>query len=262
MKDHAQFAEDLALYAMGALDNQACPELQAHLGTCGECRRELEALRADMALLALSASGPQPPQRSRQRLMEAFAAKPREAQRAAPPPAPARPWPRWLFWAPLAACLLLAFHTVFLWQAHQRAHRDYDKLQAELQQERNLNTHAKAVWDMINSPTVQRMTLVSAKKLPAPQVKTFYEKTSGHVLLLAGNLEPIPDDKVYELWLMPAGGGDPMPCGTFRVESDGSAMMLHSMESEGIEAKAFAITVEPLRGSKTPTLPIRYAPAG
>jgi Anti-sigma-K factor rskA/Putative zinc-finger len=260
MKDHAQFAEDLALYAMGALDNQQCPELQAHLAECVECRRELEVLRADMALLALSATGPQPPQRSRQRLIEAFAAKPREAQKAAPPllgPA----WPRWLFWAPLAASLLLAFHTVFLWQAHQRAHRDYEKLQAQLQEERQRNTHAKAVLDMMNSPTVQRMTLVSVRKPPQPQVKTFYEKTSGHVLLLAGNLEPIPDDKVYELWLMPM-SGEPMPAGTFRIEADGSAMMLHSMDTEGIEAKGFAITVEPLRGSKSPTLPIRYAPAG
>jgi len=187
-------------------------------------------------------------------------ARPGEAQKAGPP-APARPWPRWLFWAPLAVSLLLAFHAVFLWQAHQRARRDYEKVQAQLQEERQRNTHAKAVLDMINSPTVQRMTLVSAKKLPAPQVKTFYEKTSGHVLLLAGNLEPIPDDKVYELWLMPM-SGEAMPAGTFRIESDGSAMMLHSMETEGIEAKSFAITVEPLRGSKTPTLPIRYAPAG
>jgi hypothetical protein len=260
MKDHAQFAEDLALYAMGALDDQQCPELQAHLGACGECRRELEALRGDMALLALSATGPQPPQRSRQRLMDAFAAKPREAPKAAPPP-PGRAWPRWLFWVPLAASLLLAFHTVFLWQAHQRARRDYEKLQAQLQDERQRNTHAKAVWDMINSRTVQRMTLVSVSKPPQPQVKTFYEKNSGHVLLLATSMEPIPDDKVYELWLMPM-SGEPMPAGTFRVESDGSAMMLHSMETEGIEAKGFAVTVEPLRGSKNPTPPIRYAPAG
>ena len=37
-----------ALFAMGALDDpQDLAALQAHLGTCGDCRRELEALRAD-----------------------------------------------------------------------------------------------------------------------------------------------------------------------------------------------------------------------
>ena len=78
MTQHAQYADALALYAMDALDDEReLAELQAHLGTCGECRRELDALRADAALLALSAVGPQPPQRSRERLMRAISAEPR-----------------------------------------------------------------------------------------------------------------------------------------------------------------------------------------
>ncbi len=261
MKDHAQFAEDLPLYAMGALDARHCPELEAHLAACGECRRELEALRADMALLALSATGPQPPQRSRQRLMEAIAAGRREDPELQAPAPPQRAWPRWLFWAPLAACVLLVVHTVFLWNANRSAHREYEKVQAELQRERVDNLQAKAILKMLNSPTVQRMTLVSASARPEPQIKMFYEKKEGHVLLVASNLEMLPADKRYELWLIPMSGA-PMPCGTFRVESDGSAVMMHAMESEGIEAKAFAITVEPLHGSDTPTMPIRFAPPG
>ncbi|HZD09544.1 MAG TPA: hypothetical protein VE176_14910, partial [Candidatus Limnocylindrales bacterium] len=78
MNAHPQFAEALALYTMGALDNpQDLAALESHLGTCGDCRRELEALRGDTALLALSATGPQPPARSRQRLLNAVAAEPR-----------------------------------------------------------------------------------------------------------------------------------------------------------------------------------------
>jgi anti-sigma-K factor RskA len=267
MKDHAQFADDLALYAMGALDDQQCPELQAHLETCGECRRELEALRADMALLALSATGPQPPQRSRQRLMEAVNARVRGPQPVVSSFISGRKPSRWPFLVPIVAAVALAILSIGLMVQVQRLKDANSKLAVALLEEQRNSTHAKAVLDMMNSPTVQRMTLVSmnlvsVRKPPPPQVKTFYQKESGHVLLLATSLEPLPTDKIYELWLMPAGGGEPMPCGTFRAESDGSAMMLHSMESEGIEAKAFAITVEPLRGSKTPTLPIKYAPAG
>src|SRR5579864_5095453 len=78
MNAHPQYAEALALYAMGTLDNpEGLAALEAHLGTCGDCRNELEALRADIALLALSATGPQPPARSRQRLLSAIAAEPR-----------------------------------------------------------------------------------------------------------------------------------------------------------------------------------------
>jgi hypothetical protein len=33
------------------------------------------------------------------------------------------------------------------------------------------------------------------------------------------------------------------------------------METEGVDAAGFAITVEKVGGSKTPTMPIMYAPA-
>ena len=38
--------------------------------------------------------------------------------------------------------------------------------------------------------------------------------------------------------------------------------MLHAMQDGGIQAKAFAVTIEPRGGSPTPTMPIQFAPAG
>jgi len=120
---------------------------------------------------------------------------------------------------------------------------------------------AREVMDMINDPRAVRMTLVSGQTRPQPQVKTIYKEDKGHILLMASNLQPIADDKVYELWLIPMSGGAPMPAGTFRIDPKGSALMMHAMDSEGIQAKAFAITVEPAGGSQTPTMPIVLAPA-
>jgi anti-sigma-K factor RskA len=259
MKDHAQFAEDLALYAMGALDAGSCPELQAHLGTCGECRRELEALRGDVALLALSAAGPQPPERARERLMAALESKSGPGQSAPIIAAPPRRWPRWLFWAPLAACLLLTVHAVILVRAHQRAHRENEKLVKELADERTKNAQAREIIAMMIDPKAAHMTLVSSKAVPQPQVKTIYVPEKGHVLLIANNLPEPPADKAYELWLLPA-SGEPMPCGTFKTDWRGHGMMLHSMQTAGVNAKGFAVTLEPESGSQTPTLPIVLAP--
>ena len=56
--------------------------MEAHLQTCASCRRELQALRGDLGLLGLSSSGPQPPARSKERLMRAIAAEPRGVSRA------------------------------------------------------------------------------------------------------------------------------------------------------------------------------------
>lgn len=73
---------------------------------------------------------------------------------------------------------------------------------------------------------------------------------------MANNMEPLPANKVYELWLMPANGGAPMPAGTFKPDAGGNAMMNHSMTA-GMEARAFAVTIEPEGGSQTPTMPIK-----
>jgi len=68
MTVHSRFAEDLAFYALGTLEGKEQVELEKHLKECAECRHELEQLRGDAALLALSVSGPAPPQRARGRL--------------------------------------------------------------------------------------------------------------------------------------------------------------------------------------------------
>jgi len=67
MSVHEQFAEDLALYALNALEGDERAILEKHLAGCSECRLELEQLRGDGALLALSTMGPKPPLRARQR---------------------------------------------------------------------------------------------------------------------------------------------------------------------------------------------------
>lgn len=256
MSDHAQFAEDLALYAMGALDDKACPELQAHLGTCGECRRELEALRADMAMLALTASGPQPPQRARQRLMEALT----QSREVKPTGTLGRLWPRWLTLVPAALALLLAVFSTGLLLEVQRLKDANAKLLRDLHEEQLNSAQAREIVAMLKDPKAQQMTLVGAKRLPQPQVKTIYVQDKGHVLLIANNLAELPGNKCYELWLLPANGGPPMPAGVFKTDWRGHSLMLHPMKRAGINAKSFAITIEPEEGSTAPTSEILMEP--
>ena len=77
MKTHQQFADDLALYALNELTGSERQEFEQHLETCASCRREVQALRGDLGLLALSIVGPNPPARSKDRLMRAIAEEPR-----------------------------------------------------------------------------------------------------------------------------------------------------------------------------------------
>src|SRR5882724_5561641 len=73
MSQHEQFAEDLALYSLNVLQGEDRATLEKHLATCADCRLELEQLRGDGALLAMSTMGPKPPARARQRLLDAVA---------------------------------------------------------------------------------------------------------------------------------------------------------------------------------------------
>ena len=100
MSVHEQFADDLSLYALGALEGEQRRTVEKHLEGCSACRQELEKLQGDLALLAFSASGPRPPARSRERLMAAIAKEPRKAR--------LRPRSRVAWWDALAWTVALA----------------------------------------------------------------------------------------------------------------------------------------------------------
>ena len=270
MTGHSQYAETLTLYALGALDNQQeQAELEVHLQSCDECRTELNSLRGDAALLALSTAGPMPPQRSRERLLEAIGTEPRRVPVS-------RKFvlgvlhPRWLAIAPLAATLLLAIFSLLLWREDARLRRNLDSAKAtlstqgqqlqELQSVKDQLQELQSIRDLVKARNALHMTLVAAKWPAQPQAKTIYVPRKG-LLLMANNLQPLPGNKVYQLWLVPADGSAPMPFGTFKPDQGGNAVMHHSMKTDK-RAKAFAITIEPEGGSPVPTMPVVMGPAG
>jgi anti-sigma-K factor RskA len=261
MTDHAQYVELLPLYAVGALDPGEERDLEAHLRSCAECQSELAAFRGDAALLALSAVGPAPPQRARQRLVAAIASEPRK-QPVWPEMILGTLRPRWLAFVPMAAAVLLAIFSLMLWRVESKLQSRLDRTQAELQDTQEQLQKDEELVALLNSPESMRVTLVAAKSPPQPQVKTVYSPKMGRLLLVAGNLQSLPQNKVYELWLLPTNGGAPMPAGTFRTDAQGNATMDHMMPEAGIAAKGFAITMEPEGGSATPTLPILMINAG
>ena len=111
MSEHERYAEELALYALDALRGEERARVDEHLAECAACRRELEQLRGDTALLALSTAGPRPPQRARRRLLDAVAREarvPRVVETS-----PRRSWWAWLGWAATAAVVIFA---VSLWR--------------------------------------------------------------------------------------------------------------------------------------------------
>jgi anti-sigma-K factor RskA len=252
MSAHEQFADDLALYALGALQGDERHTIEKHLETCADCRRELDSLRGDMALMAMSAAGPKPPQRSKQRLMSAIAKEPRSAE----------PQRRgvlgWIPWA-IAAAAMLGF--VFLLQQKSELEEDLAEAKSQLSSSQSELQRAKEVVATLTASDAMRVTLVAAKTPPQPQGKAIYLKDRSSLIFLANNMPVLPAQKAYELWLIPK-TGNPIPAGVFKPDAHGSATVVNPPLPAGVEAKAFAITVEPESGSATPTMPIVMVGAG
>ena len=263
MATHEQFADDLALYALGSLPPAEATTLERHLESCAGCRRELQELRGDASLLALSAAGPAPPARSRERLLAAIEKEPRGQRMILHH---SRPW--WTI-TPVVASLVLALFAFLMWrensnlkQENAEVQQKTEALSAELAQQQHDSEKAREMLYMLTSPDVQRVSLSTSKSAPQPAGKAMYLRSKGHLMFLANNLSPLPESKVYELWLIPMSGAPPMPAGTFMPDEKGGAMVMNPTMPAGTEAKAFAVTVENAPGSEKPTMPMVLIGAG
>ena len=130
---------------------------------------------------------------------------------------------------------------------------------AELNQTNAAAARAREVVEVLTSPDSQRVTLVSAHSQPEPSGDAVYLKKHGALVFTASNMIPLPPNKTYELWVIPADGTAPIPAGTFQPDSHGMASVLLPNLPAGIQAKAFGVTMENAGGATTPTLPILLA---
>ncbi len=255
MSEHEQYAEDLALYALDALTGEDRGKLEQHLASCASCRLELQQLRGDTALLALSAAGPRPPQRSRKRLLEAVAREPLVVATAT---GARRTWWGWLGWAATAAVLVFALS---LWRENFALKDTLASANSEAAENGRQLEELRRIAAPIIEPEAQRVTLVAAKTPPQPQGKAFYLRKRNSLVFLANNMPALPPQKAYELWLIPTSGA-PIPAGVFKPDAHGSATVVNPPLPAGAEAKAFAITVENEAGSPAPTTPVLMVGAG
>jgi anti-sigma-K factor RskA len=243
MSVHEQFAEDLALHALGALQGDERVALERHLDTCTDCRQELEQLRGDMALMAMSTAGPKPPQKARQRLLDAIAKEPR----VAPQTAARRQFNWWavLAWAAAAAMFLVV---VQLRRENSLLRDSVSTLSAMVSQQTIKLASAERVAETLTAPESQTVTLVAAKTPPHPQGKAFYLRNKSSLVFVASNLAPLPPDKIYELWLIPPGKA-PIAAGLFKPDARGNATLVNPPGiPAGVEAQTFAVTLEPAEG--------------
>ncbi len=272
--------DDLVLFAMQLFSPEEAASAASHIEDCPECRRELAEVQGDLAVYAYTVDLQSPPAESRERLLKQVALE----KKTLPPeiePEPELPnrgfgsrssftpsslteddLPRrsfgskvfpWVGWA-LAAGLAVTSGNLYLQRESLRGSTAEQNTQiAQLSTDAET---AQQVMDTMTDTTAMRVTLTMAQAPPVPQGRAIYVAEKGTLIFQANNMAPLESAKVYELWLIPANGGNPMPAGVFHPDEHGNASIIMPPIPKGIEAKAFGVTIENAGGSSTPTLPI------
>ena len=92
MDQHANWSDDAAAYALGALDPEEARRFEDHVQSCPECRTALAEMRAAVIALPLGAPQVEVPRQLRRQLLAEVKedARMRRGQRGAPRRFPAR----------------------------------------------------------------------------------------------------------------------------------------------------------------------------
>ena len=103
---------------------------------------------------------------------------------------------------------------------------------------------------LLGDPETRLVTLGGLTPHPQAQARIIWNAHAGG-LLVAADLPPLPEGKVYELWAI--AGGKPLPAGLFGVDAQGKGRLAVAPLPGGATVDVFAVTLEPAGGVQSPT---------
>jgi anti-sigma-K factor RskA len=107
---------------------------------------------------------------------------------------------------------------------------------------------------VLESEDVRVLSLGGKEPQPAARARMFWSEKAKRGVIVAGNLQMLPADKQYELWVFDR--GKPVAAGVFDCDPSGRVMFESPDMSMVTLAQNFAVTIEPKGGMPQPTGPI------
>lgn len=246
---HSERHEDLvAAVALGMPLGADRAELEAHLREgCARCGDLLADLRTAATALAAGTPAVAPPPDLRDRILSSLGPSraPASARSATP-------------WRVLAAAAALFALAVGLDDARLRRQREElrsqtSQLASRLQSAETELAQRVLRARVLESDDVRMLALGGKDPQPQARARVFWSERARRGVLVANNLEPLPPDRQYELWIFVK--GKPINAGVFDVDPQGRALFESTDFPEpGVEN--FAVTIEPRGGVPAPTGPI------
>jgi anti-sigma-K factor RskA len=219
---HERYADDLAAYALGALEKGEAEELRRHLEDCDACRRQLRWLQPAVDLLPTSVPQREPPPRLRKRLMATVRRESRRSARA------------------------------------DRAHGRRLDLGAVLARPATAAAAAAVILAvgaatgyLLHGSGSETSEVVARGLGPGSDVRGTLERQDGSAILRVQGMPRLARGEVYETWVRR--GDNIEPSSLFVVQRDRSGAAAIPGPLEG--ASAVLVTREPIGGSPRPTTP-------
>ncbi len=236
MDQHTDFQENLAAYALGALDPGEIAALEAHLQTCESCRAELADYQqvSNGLLVALP---PRPPSASVRRGLQKQLAGQAKRERAG------FNWPlgQLVFGGLMAALIALNVFGVYQLYTLKQEQAEMDRQRASEQ----------TAISMLAYPTTQTLAFVEN----GVSGSLLVDKQRNLVAVFAWNLPSLPAGKAYQMWLTDS-KGDRTSGGFLVPEANYPFVMAVVHPSQPLtDFTGFGVTLEPASGSPAPTGP-------
>jgi anti-sigma-K factor RskA len=229
-----ELKEMYELYALGLAELEERDEIAAHLARgCDACRRGVDRALALNTMLLATVEDSKPPARLKRRIMASIGAKRRN----------------WTWAGVLAAACMLAIAVWLGAQERERARELADARRQLLEITADRDSMASALR-MLEQPDTLRVGF--GKGQPAPPHGNVFVNGRDGVLLIAANLPPLSQGRMFEMWLIPKGGA-PRPAGMFQPTASGLGFNLMSGPVDVSALGAIAVTIEPEAGSPAPT---------
>ena len=139
---------------------------------------------------------------------------------------------------------VMAVGVVWFWRQSDRVAQQMAKLQNQFSLQEIELKRTRDVVATLTAPEAQIISVVAPNAPPQPQGKAIYVRDRSSLVFIASNMPTLPPQKAFELWLIPTQGA-PIPAGVFKPNARGTATVVNPPLPPGVEAKAFAITIEP-----------------
>ncbi len=250
--------EQASLHVLGALSDSEAQEFKARLRLDPELQAYVARLSTATGALAGAVPASEPPPQLRAKVLARIEPPQKVVAR------PERPWNPFA-WLPWAVAAGLAGLCVFL-SVTDTQHRQTISVQAR--QIRDLNALAQSLQAATNELAQTVVALQETNRLadlkiamlnslmadaPKTVAVSLWDSREQNGVLVVQNLNALPADRDYELWVIEEGGA-PVAASVFHLDNRGNARIEYKPSKLIKAAGKFAVTIEAKGGVASPTL--------